>query len=273
MKILNHRLHREDGSPYPFRRSPNQSGRITPEFLVMHFTAGGSAESSISWLCNRAAQASAHLVIGRDGSIAQLVSFNRKAWHAGRSTWAGRRGLNSCSIGIELANAGGLNRGGGGWKTSWGAPIDESKVLQAAHKNGGPVRGWEDYPESQLVVALEVAAVLARHYDLKDVVGHEDIAPGRKTDPGPAFPMASFRGAVLGRAEDEDDAYVTTTKLNIRTGPGTEHDKLAASPLKKGTRLAVLEESGVWRQVDVLDTVGGDNDVHGWVHGRYIKPA
>lgn len=273
MKILNHRLHHDDGSPYPFKRSPNQSRAITPEYLIMHFTAGASAGSSINWLTNPQAKASAHLVIGRDGAITQLVAFNRKAWHAGRSRLGTRKGFNNFSIGIELANAGALKHSGGGWKTSWGGAIDDDKVVEAAHKNGGPVRGWEDYPEAQLNAALEVGALLARHYKLKDVLGHEDIAPGRKTDPGPAFPLESFRGAVVGREEEDDDAHVTTTALNIRTGPGTGNDKLPVSPLPEGTRLEVLAESGVWRQVDVLDRIGGDNDIHGWVHGRFIRPA
>lgn len=279
MKIRNHRLHRDDGTAYPFKRSPNQSsGTITPEVLVMHFTGGASAGSSVNWLTNPDAKASAHLVIGRDGEITQLVAFNRKAWHAGRSRLGSRKNVNNFSIGIELANAGGLKRSGGGWMTDWSKPIESEKVFEAAHKNGGPVRGWEAYPEAQLTTALEVGALLARHYGLKDVVGHEDIAPGRKSDPGPAFPMASYRGSVIGRetaeAEaDGDDAFVTTTALNIRTGPGTEHDKLAMGPLPTGTRLEVLAESGVWRQVDVLDAIGGDADIHGWVHGRFIEAA
>ena len=254
MKVLNHRLHADDGEPVAFVRSPNQSsGIIAPEFLVMHYTAGGTASSSVSWLTNPAARASAHLVIGRDGAITQLVAFNRKAWHAGRSSWAGRNGLNSFSIGIELANAGPLKRSGDGWKTAWGKPVDPTNVLEATHKNSTSPRGWEDYPEAQLLVALEVVMMLARRYGLQDVLGHDDIAPTRKFDPGPAFPMDSFRGAFLGREEDDEDAFVTTTALNIRTGPGTHRDKLSQSPLPTGTRLAVVAESGVWREVTSLD--------------------
>lgn len=273
MKILNHRLCRDDGEAYPFQRSPNQSGQIAPEYLVMHYTAGASAEGSISWLANPQAQASAHLVIGRDASITQLVAFNRKAWHAGRSVWLGRSGLNGFSIGIELDNVGVLNRVGEGWQTAWGRAVGPDQVLEAAHKNGGPVRGWQSYTAVQLEAALEVGSLLARRYELKDVVGHDDIAPARKSDPGPAFPMVSFRGAVIGREDDAQDLFETVTALNIRSGPGTTHDKLPASPLPKGTRLEVLAELGSWRQVDVLDTVGGEMDVQGWVHGRYIRPV
>jgi N-acetylmuramoyl-L-alanine amidase len=276
MKVLRHRLHDDDGNPCSFEPSPNQgSGTITPEYLVMHYTAGGSAASSISWLTNPQARASAHLVIGRRGELTQLVAFNRRAWHAGASSWNGRSGLNGFSIGIELANAGKLKRSSGGWITDWGAAIDPDRVLEAEHPHGGPVTGWETFPEPQLMRALHVAALLARHYDLKDVLGHQDVSPGRKSDPGPAFPMAGFRGAVLGRAMDDadDDVHQTTTAVNIRQGPGTDEAKLTVSPLPAGTRVSVVDTRGVWRLVDVLDNIDGDHDVHGWVHGRYIRPV
>ena len=133
------------------------------------------------------------------------------------------------------------------------------------------MRGWNAFQEKQLTVALDVAAALAREYELKDVVGHDDIAPGRKWDPGPAFPMNSFRSAVFGREQDEPEVYETTTALNIRSGPGTHHQKLEVSPLPQGTRLDVLREEGVWRLVDILNVVNGEMDVVGWVHGRYIR--
>ena len=86
--------------------SPNHSGEITPKFIVMHYTAGWSAEGSITWLTNKESKVSAHLVIARDGTITQLVPFNKKAWHAGPSVYDGYKNLNSHSIGIALDNAG-----------------------------------------------------------------------------------------------------------------------------------------------------------------------
>ena len=274
MRILRHRLCQDNGDPFPFRRSPNQSGAITPEYLVIHYTAGSSAEGAISWLTNPQAQASAHLVISKDGETTQLVPFNRKAWHAGRSSWAGRSGLNSFSIGIELDNQGKLVRHESGWRNEWGTPVDPGDVIQATHKNGGPQCGWHAFTPEQLEAARDVCVLLARRYDIKDVVGHDDIAPTRKVDPGPAFPMDSFRAAIIGRGQDEaPELFETTTDLNIRKGPGTHHDKLPLSPLPKGTRLAVVSQEGSWRLVDVLEPLRGEMDVQGWVHGRYIKPT
>ncbi len=269
MKVRQHRLFDNQDHEFPYIRSPNQSGAITAEYLVMHYTAGSSAESSINWLTNRDARASAHLVIGRDASVTQLVAFNRKAWHAGTSRWGQVVGLNSCSIGIELDNHGLIEGQAGAWRTAWGRSVPDEQVTVMTHKHEHKERAWHTYTEEQLNVALEVAACLARHYGLRDVLGHDDIAPGRKKDPGPAFPISSFRAAVLGRERDQE-TYLTTAALNIRTGPATAYDKLAVSPLPKGTRLDVIEEDGVWRHVDVLDEINGEMDISGWVHSRYI---
>ena len=195
--IRDHRLQAVNGIPPEFIPTGNAGGPLTPEFLVMHYTAGGSAKGAIDWLCNPASKASAHLVIGRDGSVTQLVPFNRQAWHAGRSRWQGRTGLNKCSIGMELDNAGLLNGGPGTWRTDWGTEIKDRDVVEMPHKFDGIVRGWHAYTPLQLEMAQKVAAMIVAEYGILDVIGHDDIAPGRKTDPGPAFPMVSFRAAVL----------------------------------------------------------------------------
>ena len=105
-----------------------------------------------------------------------------------------------------------------------------------------------------------------RHYDLKDVVGHEDIAPDRKRDTGPAFPLEHVRASVLGRSEDERERYeVTASALNIRSGPGIELLS-AAEPIKKGASVALLEKRDRWSKVEMVEN--GDNE--GWVHNKFL---
>ncbi|HYI02328.1 N-acetylmuramoyl-L-alanine amidase [Hyalangium sp.] len=271
MKIINHRLCTDDGTPYPFVESPNHGAKLTAEFLVMHFTAASSAKSAIDWLKNPAAQASAHLVIGRDGNITQLVPFDTVAWHAGKSFWDGRQGLNGFSLGIELDNAGKLTRQGTKWVTWFGKQIPDEEVMEATHKNETTPAGWHTYTEEQIQASLEVSLLLVRTYQLKDFIGHDDVAPGRKTDPGPAFPMANFRGRLMGRAEEQPVVHEVTATLNVRSGPGTSNPTLPGSPLPPGTKVEILSKQGEWRRVDVLHPVNGQMDIQGWVHQRYLK--
>jgi N-acetylmuramoyl-L-alanine amidase len=276
VRIVRNRLVADDGAALPYRRSPNQSPGLEPSYVVMHYTAGASAESSIDWLTNPAAQASAHIVVARDGSITQLVAFDRQAWHAGRSEWQGVEGLNAYSFGIELDNGGPLQRRvDAAWYTPFGLRIPDEEVVEGSHRDGGPPSGWHSFSTEQLLAAADVANLLVRHFGLLDVIGHDDIASGRKRDPGPAFPMQTFRARVLGRGDGNDPSpqlAQTTSALNIRVGPGTHFEKLPASPLPAGTKVSLLAEDGAWRQVLVLDLLGGEMDVEGWVHGRYLQP-
>jgi N-acetylmuramoyl-L-alanine amidase len=106
-----------------------------------------------------------------------------------------------------------------------------------------------------------------RTYRLKDIVGHEDIAPGRKSDPGPVFPLQNIRAKVFGRSMDESETYeVIADSLNIRRGPGIEYEP-AASPLLRGTKVILLEGRDRWSKVDVT----GPNDIEGWVNNRFLK--
>lgn len=171
---------------------PGGHSMPTRRFLVMHFTSGASAMSSISfWRSPEANGASAHIIIDRDGTVYQTRPFNRTCGHAGLSKWwdpnTGKEynGLNACSIGIELANAGEDQRLTQKWS--------KLPSLSAKHKNGGPVQSWEVFPEEQINAAKAVAKALVDRYNLDDVVGHDDIAPNRKNDPGPAFPMQGLR--------------------------------------------------------------------------------
>ena len=166
----------------------------TRRCVVIHFTAGATAQSSIDfWRKPAAKGASAHVVIDRDGTIYQCRPFDRTCGHAGESRWidpnTGRRhyGMNACSIGIELANGGDSPELIAKWSNL--APV------KAAHRNGGTVRLWEAYTEPQLAACTLVTRALVERYNLDDVTGHDCIAPERKNDPGPAFPMQALREA------------------------------------------------------------------------------
>ncbi len=249
------------------RKTPNRGGALEPRYLVFHFTAGRNAKSSIDWLCNPDAKASAHLVVARDGSITQLAPFNVVTWHAGVSYWEGLSGLNQHAIGIEMDNAGKLNKAGDTYQAWFGKEYPENEVIQAQHRFEPDVTYWHTYTEIQIAKALELATTLVKAYHLRDIIGHEDITRGRKNDPGPAFPLANIRSKVLGRADDQAEIFeVDIDSLNIRKGPGIEYDTVA-SPLLRGTKVMLLEKSDRWNKVDVQ----GPNDVEGWVANKYLK--
>ena len=277
MKIRTHRLTLDDGSALPYRPSPHVGTNIAPRFLVIHYTAGSSAAGTVAWFCSSASRVSAHLVIARDGSITQMVPFNREAWHAGQSRWGSLSGLNHHSIGIELDNAGCLIRSGG----KWVSPLTrrsypDSEVTVALHKNDPPgtqPSGWHAYTPEQIEATLECGMALLNHYGLADVLGHDDIAPGRKRDPGPDFPLDSVRARLLGRGDDHPERYRTTARLFVRSGAGPDFAALPGTPLPLGTEVEVLAKHGLWWQVDVVGEVNGVMDIVGWCHSKYLDPV
>ena len=158
-----------------------------PDMIVLHYTAGTSAESSALFLTRPDVSDSAHLVIGRDGEVFQLVPFNIEAWHAGKSWYAGRGGLNRYSIGIELDNLGKLRFSGNLFIAECGRVVTPDEVYTDC--SGDSPTYWHRYTARQIRVLREICTLLEETYPIRDVVGHSVITP-RKIDPGPALEFA-----------------------------------------------------------------------------------
>lgn len=238
-----------------------------PDTLVIHYTAGKNAESSADYLCSDNVKASAHLVIGKDGKIYQLVAFDTIAWHAGESEYAGRMWLNRYSVGIELDNAGVLEKTGDEYQAWFGTKYPSNEVIYATHRNEFSPRYWHTYTEKQIDTCRLVCELLINRYGIKTIVGHEEIAPGRKQDPGPAFPLDKFRERLLGHNRTDQpelinkNGKVTAFSLNIRTDAGSQFETIA-SPLVKGTEVKVISEKNGWYRVETTIT--------GWVSKAYV---
>ncbi len=184
----------KDGNAVSFRQTPHGGQTLRPRFLVLHYTAGRSFESTLEWFENRTSKASAHLVIGQKGEICQMQTFDKTCYHAGISQWKGTRFLNTCAIGIEMDNAGLLQKKTDAkWTTWFGQEIAQADVLQARHRLGGDICGWQLYTKVQVETCLAIVMALHEHFGFEDIVGHEDISWPRKTDPGPAFPLQDVR--------------------------------------------------------------------------------
>ncbi len=255
-------------------------GDNVPDTLVIHYTAGRSLDSAVHTLRDPHVKASAHVVIGRDGQIVQLIPFNKIAWHAGSSEWDGRSGLNKYSIGIEIDNAGLLTKVGEKYKTWFGAAIDSDDVFYGTHRNQSSPRYWHTYTEKQIKVVFDVCRVLRDKYGITTLVGHEEIAPDRKVDPGPAFPLDKLRGLLLeDRSADDglvpptDDSNavetapqktgtVTASSLNFRAAPLLSANTIT-KPLKYGAKVIIRKEQDGWYEIHMQHT--------GWVKKDYVK--
>lgn len=175
--------------------SPNRGSKFSspPRFIVLHFTAGSSLASSTSWLCNKLSKASAHLVVGKDGTVNQLVPFDTIAWHAGESSWKGVDGLNKYSIGIELDNQGALLLKEGVYRGAATGKVVAPDNVFHGKQAGSSYEHWDKYTEPQLAsLSLVIADLKKKIPTLQEIVGHSDIAPTRKIDPGPACPASAF---------------------------------------------------------------------------------
>lgn len=196
--IQSHRL--TSGKFFPTK---NHGGKITPRYLIMHFTANGSVSGTVKWFQKQGSEASAHVIIGRDGEVVQMVPFHLRAWHCGKSRWAGMGDLNSHSIGIEMVNWGKLTYREGKL-VSWAQEvITEDDAILASDKDGKQ-DWWHKYTLEQIEVCANLAREIVRAYKIEDVLGHHEIAipAGRKSDPGPAFPLQQVREFCFSDAED-----------------------------------------------------------------------
>ncbi|WP_172330892.1 N-acetylmuramoyl-L-alanine amidase [Mangrovicoccus sp. HB161399] len=184
------------GTAVSYAETGAHGGQIQPRYIVLHYTAGVGA-SLVPYLAGNQVRASAHLLVRRDGSVVQLLPLDFQAWHAGVSSWGSLRSFNAISIGISFENWGQLVRAGEGWASQFGTPVPTDQVFVDAA--GG---GWQAYPPEQVSAATALMkAIRAAYPGVIDILGHADIAPQRKSDPGPALPAADIREAVFGRRD------------------------------------------------------------------------
>jgi N-acetylmuramoyl-L-alanine amidase len=188
------------------RPSPNHDDRggATIDMLVLHYTGMQTAEAALERLCDPAAKVSAHYMIDEDGTVYALVPEELRAWHAGVSYWAGARDINARSIGIELVNPG--------------------------HEFG-----YRAFPEAQIGALTELAgAILTRHpIPAWRVLGHSDVAPLRKDDPGELFPWGRLAGQGIGlwpsKGADPGDAQVAALLVRFGYDPEAALEKTLAA--------------------------------------------
>lgn len=151
--------------------SPNYGDRTSAptDILLLHYTGMPNDSQALKWLCDPQSNVSSHYFVHADGRVLRLVPEERRAWHAGASLWGGANDINSRSIGIEIANAG--------------------------HPGGLP-----DYPDVQIEALIALCQGILKRHPIPPyrVLGHSDVAPGRKLDPGELFPWERLAAAGVG---------------------------------------------------------------------------
>ena len=160
----------DSGLASRFAVSPNHGERLAAvDCVVLHYTGMADDASALAWLCNPQSEVSCHYCIRENGEIIQLVPESRRAWHAGRSFWAGERDMNSRSIGIEIVNPG--------------------------HAGDCP-----PFPSMQIGAVIRLCRDIAARHTIaaQRFLAHSDIAPGRKQDPGEMFPWEQLHRHGVG---------------------------------------------------------------------------
>ena len=150
--------------------SPNFDDRASQlDMLILHYTGLPTLEDSLARLCDPASKVSAHYLIDEAGEVFSIVPEAKRAWHAGKSFWAGETDINSASIGIEL-------------------------------QNPGHEFGYRPFPAAQIESLMHLCKdIIERHNILaKNILGHSDVAPQRKQDPGELFPWQTLAGEGIG---------------------------------------------------------------------------
>jgi len=274
MKIVDHLLegsgvkHKQTSNYY---NPPFNTPTKLPDAIVIHYTGMTNAIDAIKVLTTKKPEggnASAHLVIGKQGEVTQLARFNKRTWHAGESAYKGRKGYNSLSIGIEIDNVGWLKKQADGKysRARLSKVYENNQVVHERHFNPAvPYEYWEEYTNKQIAVVFELCELLRQHYGIIEILGHDEIAPERKQDPGPAFPMDELKSEVLSdRSGEAVEGRVNTNLLNIRSGAGVNFEKVA-QPLIQHAPVEIMEEKNGWYKVKT--------NIEGWVSKKFITPT
>jgi len=182
------------------RPSPNHARRGEPariDMLVLHYTGMANATAALDRLCDPAARVSAHYLVEENGTIWRLVSDERRAFHAGRSCWAGENDLNHVSIGIEIVNPG----------HEW---------------------GYRPFPEEQMTAVERLCHELISRYSIPPhrIVGHSDVAPDRKSDPGELFDWPGLAHAGIGLWPQPAPDLARSRGRGVGVGQPVQHGDL-----------------------------------------------
>ena len=243
-----------------------------PDTIVVHYTGSTSDKGAINALYSSKREVSAHFVIENSGKIVQLMPLDKIAWHAGISKLGNRTSLNKYSIGIEIVNPGYLTPSSdGNFISAFNEDIPSNMAVKAKHRNESNERYWCKYNIDQIEAVNHLCLELKEIFGgIRFIVGHDEISPKRKQDPGPLFPIEKLRDLVLQQGKQDDEiempdvaraGHVNVDFLNIRE-KGESSSRKVALPLNKGQKVEILDENNGWYKVKT--------EIDGWVSAKYV---
>jgi N-acetylmuramoyl-L-alanine amidase len=221
--------------------SPNFDRRLAPpDMIVLHYTGMVDGAAALARLTDPDARVSAHYLVEEDGRIFALVPEARRAWHAGRSFWAGKTDINGGSIGVEVVNPG--------------------------HEFG-----YRPFPPPQVAAVIDLLGDIRARWTVPDarILGHSDVAPDRKTDPGELFPWKSLAQAGHG-------LWVEPAPAPGSGPPGlrlSTDRALRCRPGRAGPRLSAALAAGAGRRRRRRRDPGAADGAAAGREGRLIPPA
>jgi len=219
--------------------SPNFDARTgPPDMIVLHYTGMQTGAAALARLRDPAAKVSAHYLVEEDGRVFALVAEERRAWHAGKAFWRGETGINARSVGVEIVNPG----------HEW---------------------GYRAFPDAQIAAVIELLDDIRSRWIIDDgrLVGHSDVAPDRKEDPGELFPWkrlseaghglwaepAAAPGVALGEGDEGPGVFALQaglTRLGYDSAPSGRYDAATATIVRAFQRH--------WRQTQVDGRADGE---------------
>lgn len=220
-----------DGKPVAFLRANSSGGRFHPTLIICHDTADRPVpDRTVEYFASKECGVSAHLVIERTGKVTQMVPFDCKAWHAGKSVWEGQQNVNNFAIGIEINNPGIMDATGKAWFTGPNEPHIQGIVHKVTKEHGDGY--WLPYTPEQIETVTEICKALVDRYPTIKAIGtHWIISPGRKVDTNPLFPLDELRCAVF--QPQVQPAGRPPAFPDLKFGDANDRVKAAQSKLKE----------------------------------------
>ena len=206
-----------------------------------------------------------HVLIDRDGLVTQFIPFNEQLPVAITGSWEGMKDLTSRSIILTFVNNGRLQKQGENFVSLEGTTIDKTDVFTGIHQNEESLSYWQKFTDSQVTVAEKIIRCLTSAYQVKYILGYEEVCPGLQTDPGPAFPLEIMRRKVMKDQQRELSTVLNfkNTMNQLELNSVLRDDVMALKAERNAKIVNIRRKNGGWYKVNI--------DLGGFIKEEWIS--